>query len=149
MVEWLFSVLCNQKCVWLIHQINEFEVIYGLSQSVPKKEVETTLIILCHIKTSLHSPIHDAWYSSIGITESGDSNCGTTTALKPNIKPVLMVPMLATNAATICRNGLPRSGFCELPPMPASTVAPFGVVCTIFGIGFLSPTNAVVSCLWK
>lgn len=32
-----------------------------------------------------------------------------TTALKPNTRPVLIVPKFATNAATTCRNAFPRS----------------------------------------
>lgn len=61
------------------------------------------------MKNLIQLPIHDAWLSVIGITESSASNCGMTTALNPNINPVLIVPKLATKAAIICRRGFPRS----------------------------------------
>lgn len=57
----------------------------------------------------LNLPIHVAWLSSIFINESAAFNCGKTTALKPNVNPVFIVPKFATNAAKTCLKAFPRS----------------------------------------
>lgn len=73
-------------------------------------------------------PIQEAWLSSIWISESGLLSCGITTALKPNAKPVFIVPKFATNAATTWRNAFPRS--CLLLYGFAN------VICAICGVWF-------------
>lgn len=73
-------------------------------------------------------PIHEACTMSMVISESAAFNCGMATALKPNTRPVLRVPVFAMNAATIWRNALPRSCFSVRSALTPFSSSAFGTV---------------------
>lgn len=89
-------------------------------------------------------PIQLSWLSSIWIDEDAALSWGITTAEKPKIKPVLIVPMFAMNAAITCRRALPRSFLSNCDSM---RTAPFGFVFTICGCGLpLLPIKETFCC---
>lgn len=78
----------------------------------------------------LNLPIQLSWLSSICIDEEADLSWGITTAENPKIKPVLIVPIFAMNAAITWRRALPRS---FLSNCDSTRTVPFGFVFTICG----------------
>lgn len=87
-----------------------------------------------------YSPTQDSCASSIGIIESLPFNCGITTALNPNIRPVFIVPKLAMKAAMTCRNAFPRSALSGCIST-IGLVAPFGSVLITVGVGIVLTRN--------